>query len=94
MLSKPNRLTPTIRWRFRQGRNVTGQVVTMDLTKMPHLLIAGATGGGKSVAINDIITSMLMNARPDQLKLMIDPKKVELSVQWDSTFTNAGGFWT
>lgn len=63
------------------GRNVTGQVVTMDLTKMPHLLIAGATGSGKSVAINDIITSMLMNARPDQLKLMlIDPKKVELSV--------------
>ncbi|MFC6206091.1 DNA translocase FtsK [Levilactobacillus tongjiangensis] len=63
------------------GRNVTGQVVTMDLTKMPHLLIAGATGSGKSVAINGIITSMLMNARPDQLKLMlIDPKKVELSV--------------
>ncbi|WP_125581847.1 DNA translocase FtsK [Levilactobacillus cerevisiae] len=63
------------------GRNVTGEVVTMDLTKMPHLLIAGATGSGKSVAINGIITSMLMNARPDQLKLMlIDPKKVELSV--------------
>jgi S-DNA-T family DNA segregation ATPase FtsK/SpoIIIE len=63
------------------GRNVTGEVVSMDLTKMPHLLIAGATGSGKSVAINGIITSMLMNARPDQLKLMlIDPKKVELSV--------------
>lgn len=63
------------------GRNVTGEVVSMDLTKMPHLLIAGATGSGKSVAINGIITSMLMSARPDQLKLMlIDPKKVELSV--------------
>lgn len=63
------------------GRTVTGEVMTADLTKMPHLLIAGATGSGKSVAINVIITSILLNAKPHQVKfLMIDPKKVELSV--------------
>lgn len=63
------------------GRDVTGKVITSDLTKMPHLLIAGSTGSGKSVAINGIITSILMNAKPSQVKLMlIDPKKVELSV--------------
>lgn len=63
------------------GRTVTGQVMTADLTKMPHLLIAGATGSGKSVAINVIITSILLKAKPSQAKmLMIDPKKVELSV--------------
>ena len=63
------------------GRAVNGQVMTADLTKMPHLLIAGATGSGKSVAINVIITSILLKAKPHQVKfLMIDPKKVELSV--------------
>lgn len=63
------------------GRTVTGGVMMADLTKMPHLLIAGATGSGKSVAINVIITSILMKAQPHQVKfLMIDPKKVELSV--------------
>lgn len=63
------------------GRTVTGGVMMADLTKMPHLLIAGATGSGKSVAINVIITSILMKAKPHQVKfLMIDPKKVELSV--------------
>lgn len=63
------------------GRTVTGDVMMADLTKMPHLLIAGATGSGKSVAINDIITSILLKAKPHQIKfLMIDPKKVELSV--------------
>lgn len=63
------------------GRTVTGDIMTADLTKMPHLLIAGATGSGKSVAINVIITSILLKAKPHQVKfLMIDPKKVELSV--------------
>ncbi|MBT9673099.1 cell division protein FtsK [Secundilactobacillus kimchicus] len=63
------------------GRDVTGKVISSDLTKMPHLLIAGSTGSGKSVAINGIIVSILMNAKPSQVKLMlIDPKKVELSV--------------
>ncbi|MDO4903343.1 MAG: DNA translocase FtsK [Limosilactobacillus sp.] len=63
------------------GRKVTGDVEMADLTKMPHLLIAGATGSGKSVAINVILTSILLKAKPHQVKLLlIDPKKVELSV--------------
>ena len=63
------------------GRTVTGDVEMADLTKMPHLLIAGATGSGKSVAINVILTSILLKTKPHQVKLLlIDPKKVELSV--------------
>ncbi len=62
------------------GKTVNGDSVISDLAKMPHCLIAGATGSGKSVCINTIIMSLLMTASPDQLKfLMIDPKKVELT---------------
>jgi DNA segregation ATPase FtsK/SpoIIIE, S-DNA-T family len=62
------------------GKAVNGDWVFSDLTRMPHLLIAGATGSGKSVCINTIVISILMNARPEEVKLlMIDPKKVELT---------------
>lgn len=63
------------------GRDISGNVAVADLTKMPHLLIAGSTGSGKSVCINGIITSLLMKSKPNEVKLMmIDPKKVELNV--------------
>ncbi len=63
------------------GKDVAGSPVFFDISKMPHLLIAGATGMGKSVCINTIIVSLLYKARPDEVKLMlIDPKKVEFGV--------------
>ena len=65
---------------FALGRDVAGAARATDLTKMPHLLIAGATGSGKSVMVNALIASLLFRCRPDELRLiLIDPKRVELS---------------
>jgi S-DNA-T family DNA segregation ATPase FtsK/SpoIIIE len=62
------------------GKAVNGEYVMSDLTKMPHCIIAGATGSGKSVCINTIVMSILMTAKPDEIKMiMVDPKKVELT---------------
>lgn len=66
---------------FAAGKDIGGKVVVTDIAKMPHLLIAGSTGSGKSVCINTIIMSILYKAKPEEVKLiMIDPKVVELSV--------------
>ncbi len=66
---------------FALGQDIAGNAVVTDIDKMPHLLIAGATGSGKSVCINTLITSIIYKAKPDEVKLLlVDPKVVELSV--------------
>ena len=66
--------------KFALGKDVTGTPTTADLTAMPHLLIAGTTGSGKSVCVNAILTGYLLNLNPDQLRLLlVDPKRVEFS---------------
>ena len=73
-ISAPSRLTVAL------GKDIAGTPILADLTKMPHLLIAGATGAGKSVCINTLISSILFKSTPDEVKfLMIDPKMVELA---------------
>ena len=66
---------------FALGQDIAGNPVVTDIDKMPHLLIAGATGSGKSVCINTLITSIIYKAKPDEVKLLlVNPKVVELSV--------------
>ena len=78
--SLPNRGVVPPLW-MALGKDITGRPVFGDLGKMPHLLVAGATGAGKSVCLNTIIASLLVSATPDQVQLlMIDPKRVELTV--------------
>ncbi|MEC5422635.1 DNA translocase FtsK [Virgibacillus sp. C22-A2] len=72
---------PSSKLLFALGRDISGDAIVAELNKMPHLLIAGATGSGKSVCVNGIITTILMRTKPHEVKMMmIDPKKVELNV--------------
>ncbi|MFC0014407.1 MULTISPECIES: DNA translocase FtsK [Allobacillus] len=74
-------MKPESKLLFGLGRDIAGESIASELNKMPHLLIAGATGSGKSVCVNGIITSILLRAKPHEVKMMmIDPKKVELNV--------------
>jgi len=80
LLESPQARKLTSKLRIALGRDVSGRPIAADLASMPHLLIAGTTGSGKSVCVNTIIACLLMQATPDELKLvMVDPKRVELT---------------
>jgi S-DNA-T family DNA segregation ATPase FtsK/SpoIIIE len=80
LLESPQARKVTSKLRIALGRDVSGRPIAADLATMPHLLIAGTTGSGKSVCVNTIIACLLMQATPDELKIvMVDPKRVELT---------------
>jgi len=80
LIGDADMLAATGKLTFALGRDVSGKAYAVDLARMPHLLIAGATGSGKSVCVNALITSLLMRARPDEVRLIvIDLKRVELA---------------
>ena len=84
ILSSPSYTDSKYELPIALGKDITGAPVVTDLTKMPHLLVAGATGAGKSVSINTMINSLLFKVSPDMVRfLMIDPKRIELSVYHD-----------
>jgi len=84
ILSSPAFKSSTHRLTIALGKDITGSPVTADLTRMPHLLVAGATGTGKSVCLNAMINSLLFKASPEMVRfLMIDPKRIELSIYQD-----------
>ncbi|MCI1857944.1 MAG: DNA translocase FtsK [Sporolactobacillus sp.] len=81
VLESKNARTAASRLTIGLGRDISGEPILADLNKMPHLLVAGATGSGKSVCINSMIVTLLMRTKPSEVKLfMIDPKMVELNV--------------
>lgn len=89
ILESPEFSNSQVQLPFALGKTITGKPIVSAIEKMPHLLIAGATGSGKSVCINTIIMSILYHARPDEVKLiLIDPKVVELSVYNDIPHLN------
>jgi S-DNA-T family DNA segregation ATPase FtsK/SpoIIIE len=84
VLSSPAYKESDVRLPIALGKDITGGPVVADLTKMPHLLVAGATGTGKSVSINTMINSLLFKLSPEMVRfLMIDPKRIELSIYHD-----------